>query len=230
MGTKSKVIEAVVLIALAVVSQIIVGVLGQVQYTAQAALAAPQNALVVNSIQAPNIVGANDLTIALSGTYNWVSPQFPLTVYITGNAVSAYATNTAFATNSPSTTVSYVLNNPSGTYDEGTAAGNWYQITSISTSQVPAVGYPSVTATATQTFLAAVHNSAPWSNTVNTITASDAVVLTSTTGLTYSNTAGQSVTTVLNFLTIIFLVAALVILLSLFGLDKILRVGGGRNE
>jgi hypothetical protein len=49
-------------------------------------------------------------------------------------------------------------------------------------------------------------------------------------GCTNYNTAGQSVTTVLNFLTIIFLVAALVILLSLFGLDKILRVGGGRGE
>ena len=44
-------------------------------------------------------------------------------------------------------------------------------------------------------------------------------------------TAGQSVTTVLNFMTIIFLVAALVILLSLFGLDKILNMGKtGRIE
>ena len=47
-------------------------------------------------------------------------------------------------------------------------------------------------------------------------------------------TAGQSPTTILNFMTIVFLVSALVILLSLFGMDKIFNLGReakvGRSE
>lgn len=52
-----------------------------------------------------------------------------------------------------------------------------------------------------------------------------------TQGCSNYNTAGVSTSTVLNFMSVVFLVAAVVILLSLFGLDKILNVGkGGRSD
>ena len=43
-------------------------------------------------------------------------------------------------------------------------------------------------------------------------------------------TSGQSTTTVLNFLTVIFLIAAVGILLKILGMGNILKVGTGRNE
>lgn len=52
------------------------------------------------------------------------------------------------------------------------------------------------------------------------------------TALTNYNTAGQSITTVLNFMSIIFLIAAVVILLRLFGMENIFHLGGkgGRGD
>lgn len=52
--------------------------------------------------------------------------------------------------------------------------------------------------------------------------------------IAYNNfqTAGQSVTTVLNFMSIIFLIAAVVLLLKMFGMENIFRFGGkeGRGD
>jgi len=61
-------------------------------------------------------------------------------------------------------------------------------------------------------------------NTLNTLSGPTSTAYTNFT------LAGQSVTTVLNFMSIIFLIAAVVILLSLFGLDKIFQIGKGGRE
>lgn len=61
-------------------------------------------------------------------------------------------------------------------------------------------------------------------NTLNTISGGS----TSTTMVNF-NLAGVSVTTVLSFMSVIFLIAAVVILLSLFGMENLFKLGGGRD-
>ncbi len=48
-----------------------------------------------NSFNAIDIAGANTLKLTLSGSYSWISALLPLTLTITGNSISTYASFTA---------------------------------------------------------------------------------------------------------------------------------------
>ena len=236
-STRTKTIEIVVLIALAIIAQVIVGTLGQVTQVAGAALPVAGTSIAFsNSIpgNAINIVPTNGLagaglTVTLSGTYA-ISPSYPLTLTVTGNTVSAYATNVVYAVPGAKSTYTYTLTNTTSPQTLTSTATQFYNITSMTLSGVTAYDSPSITLLVTQTYNSVVHGAA-LTYLSNTITGTGVDTVTLSTANNNFNSAGSSVTTVLNFMSIIFLIAAVVILLSLFGLDKIFEIGrGGRGE
>ena len=242
MNVTQKAIGIIVLVALAVVAQVIVGALGQVSQITNSTLqdmafTSALSAVAATNSFSVNIVAANAITTTLSGNHGWISSSHPLTIEIVGTGISSFATNEVAAVEGGAQTQTYTLTSPAASQTLTASAGNFFSISNVILLGPTGLAFPSVTASVSQTGLYAVPSSAPWANTINSLTASGTATITQGQAIVWFNTAGQSPTTILNFMTIIFLVAALVILLSLFGMDKIFNLGnqagtkyGGRND
>ena len=129
----------------------------------------------VNSVNALNSVGANSLVLTPTGSNSWISAANPLTVVITGNLITTYATNAAYATSTQTETQTWVLNSPNANTVSATA-GNFFNITSVTISGMTLGASPSLTVQVTQNYAGVVHGAAPWtSNTANSISMSQTV-------------------------------------------------------
>lgn len=237
-NVRTKVIEIVVLIAIAIIAQIIVGALGQVTTGVYGTLAITQSQVLsafarngtstgtANTLPAVNDMSANSLTITLGGTYA-ISPTYPLTVAISGNTITTYGTLSASVASTSSQTQTFVLTSGTATQTLCASCGNFYNFSGLTLTGLNGQEIPTITAAVTQNYNAIYstgHASA------NTISFTDTGTVAGTTATTNFNLAGVSVTTVLSFMSIIFLIAAVVILLSLFGMENLFKLGkGGRD-
>lgn len=225
MATK-KYIEAVIavilLIVLVFIAQLITGVFGTASANINSTLAATTMSAMAGATTVSNNAitsnGANTLTLTLSGSYKWVNPSNPLTISVTGNSISTYATNNLLtrAVAGVTETQTFTLtSNSSPTNVLTTTTGNFYNISKISLG-FGTVGYlttPSISASVAQSYYQA--------NTLNTNSITGNVIYTTGQSQAVANygAVGNATSTIIPFITVIIIVALVVILLDLFGVD-----------
>ena len=230
--TKGALLALVVILVLVFVAQLVVGVLAtanaQVNKTLVAVAPFGATYATTASANAINDSAANTITLTLSGSYSWISATHPLTISITGNQISPYASNTAYATPTNALTLTYRTTSNATTQTMFTNQG-FYNITQVKLSGVTGFAVPSITATVSESFLGVAHGSAPETYATNTITAKNVSTITSATAVQQFDSTGTANTTVINFIPIVVLVALIVIILALFGLRNLLNVGEGEG-
>ncbi len=129
------------------------------------------NSLTSASANAVNDSAANTLTVDFTGSYAWISSSTPLTIALTGNSISSYASNTAYAVPGNTETQTFSVTSDTALQTLTSTTGNFYNISSIDLGGITSGAYPSFTAKITQSFSGVLHGSAPSSFVTNTISA-----------------------------------------------------------
>ena len=233
LGVKAAVITLIVLLVLVFVAQLIVGVFGTASSVVNGTLvnASFFSALAhTASANAMNDTAANSLVVTLSGSYSWISSSNPLTIQITGNQISTFASNTAYAVPGNSQTKTFKLTSATATQTLSATAGNFYNISNIALSGFPGTAYPSINASIVQGYISATHGSAPAAYSTNSITGLGSAAITLGQAAKQYASTGTANTTVINFIPIVVLVALIIIILGLFGLKNLLNVGSEAGE
>ena len=159
------------------------------------------NTTSVLSHNAMNItaLASNSITLVCSGSCGWISATTPLSVSITGNSVSSFATNTAVATPGVAETQTFSVTSGTGTQTLTSTTGNFFNITQVLLSGMTAGAADTMTIVVTQTYNAVTPSSVPIAYFTNTITAN--AVTTTYAGeapgavANYSNNAGGNANT-----------------------------------
>ena len=172
------------------------------------------------SIAATDISGANALTFSVAGSSYWISASNPLTITVTGNYISSYATNTAYAASSASKTEIFtVTSNSPHTLN---ALDNFYSISSVVLTHVYQE-QPSITVTLDEFYAGAVRGSAPASYIGNSVEAVTVLTATpssmnigtsSSTPVSVFGALAAYMVTLSNFVGIIILLAIIVVIIG----------------
>ena len=224
MSTKKYVeafIAVILLIVLVFIAQLLVGVVGVSSSTLNTSLSLAQPAQVsyagTASAKAINDFAVNSLVLTLSGTTSLISAQNPLTVTVTGNAISAYAIAATYAVAGAVETQTFTITNAMSPQTLSAATGNFYNITAVVITGVTNLQYPTLTGTVSQSFDAITHTAG--THGANTISAANVLTLTQPTPIGQYIQIGSVQSTIIPFITVITVVSLVVILLDLFGVD-----------
>jgi hypothetical protein len=175
--------------------------------------------------------GSNTLVVNLAGSYGWISSAYPITITITGNSISSYATNTAYATPGPLQTQKYTLTGATTPQTLSSTAGNFFNISAILVSGVTPAAYPNMNVQIVQTYNAVAYGSVPASYATNTLSAND--ILTITLPAQYGIVENMSLNTQTpintfgsNVVLVIFALVLIVIVIAVLKMKKKNNEGG----